>query len=406
MLGLFFRVTMAHAADDRPVNIADAAVTAGNHFAIDLYGQIRGAKGNICVSPFSVSSALEMAAAGAGGKTADQMLAVLHWTDAPGDLPAAAAALNATMTGPAQTATPPDDESRGAQVSIANALFGQQGFSYQAPFLNLLAQKYGAPLQNVDFAGQPGKACAAINAWAAKQTHDRIKNAVPASAITAQTRLVLVDAIYFKDAWENEFRKPSTQDQPFFRDGKETVNVPLMQQRESYDYMETDALQAVSLPYRGEFSMVILLPRKRDGLVDLEQSLTADVLDGWLKQMSQQSVQIFLPKFRMEGEYELNGPLAKLGMTDAFNSQTADFSGITSATKLCIDRVIHKTFIAVDEAGTEAAAVTSMTMRATAVMAPRHIQPAVFRADHPFLFVLRHRSTGAILFMGRVTNPT
>jgi serpin B len=402
MLGTLLATSIACAADTPTTQPAQAAVTASNLFALDLYSQIRSGDGNICISPYSVSSALEMAAAGAGGKTAEQMLSVLHWTGNADELPAAASALNALIAPPPTTR---NTESPEAQISIANALFGQKGFDYHQPFLNLLAQQYGAPLQNVDFAGQPGAACEQINNWAAKQTHNRIMNAVPPSAITAQTRLIVVDAIYFKAAWENEFRKSSTSDQPFFLEGKDPVQIPLMQLRESCNYVENETLQAVELPYRGDFSLVVLLPRKREGLSDLEKSLTATSLDGWMKQMARQSVQVFLPKFRTVGEYELNQPLAKLGMTDAFNAQAADFSGITSAVKLCIDRVIHKTFISVDETGTEAAAITSVTMRMTAVLAPRHQQPTIFRADHPFVYLLRHRPTGAILFIGRVTNP-
>ena len=404
VLGVLSMAIMAKAADTPIVQPAEAAAGAGNAFAVDLYSQVRHTDGNLCLSPYSISSALQMTAAGAAGKTADQMLAVLHWTAPAGDMAVASSALTSQILGPIPTATQkqlqPDGE---PWIAIANALFGQRGYSYKQPFLDLLAKQYAAPLQDVDFQTQPAQACDQINKWAADKTHDRIKDAVPTSAITPSTRLVLVDAIYFKAAWEHAFEKSATEDQPFFPAGKDPLNVPMMQQKHSFDYVENDSLQAVELPYKGEFSMVVLLPRKRDGLADLEKSLTSDGLNGWLKQLAPQTVELSLPKFRIEGEFDLNDTLSKMGMPDAFNPQTADFSGITSPDKLSIDHVIHKTFIAVDEAGTEAAAVTAVTMSLMA-MRPEP-NPVVFRADHPFLFVLRHRATGAILFMGRVAEP-
>jgi serpin B len=387
--------TMAKAADEPATQPANAAAIASNHFAMDLYAQLRETDGNICISPYSISSALDMATAGAAGKTQQQMLSVLHWTDPANELPAAAATLTAEML---------KSSPHGPKISIANALFSQSGYPFRQPFLDVLSKQYGAPLQEVDFAGQPTQACDQINQWAKKQTHDLIPNAMPESAITPLTRLVLVDAIYFKAKWEQEFRPYGTEKQPFFIAGKDPVTVPLMSEKGSFDYMENDSLQAVSLPYMGDYSMVILLSKKRDGLADLESSLTTDGLTGWISKLAPQETQVYLPKFKIEGEYQLVGQLAKLGMTDAFNS-SADFSGMTSAEKLCINTVIHKTYIAVDEAGTEAAAVTAIGVTAMAMMQHPHPQPVIFRADHPFLFMLRHHPTGAILFLGRISNP-
>jgi serpin B len=331
------------------------------------------------------------------------MLATLHWTLPVSDLPAASAALAADIIGPVPNAVarPADDQ----EISIANALFGQRGYAYKQPFLELLAKQYKAPLQSVDFVNQPKQAFDQINKWASDNTHDRIQNAVPESAISPTTRLVLVDAIYFKAAWDEAFKKSATEDQPFYPDGKDPINLPLMQQKHSFRYMENDSLQAVELPYKGGFSMLILLPRKRDGLAELEKSFTSDALTGWLKQLGPQVVQLSLPKFRIEGEFDLKDTLGKMGMTDAFDPNTADFSGITTPDRLSIDHVIHKTFIAVDEEGTEAAAVTSVTMGVMAMRPGALPEPVIFRADHPFLFVLRHSNTGAILFMGRVVEP-
>jgi serpin B len=396
---LFSPVIKADVND--PVN---AAVTAGNLFAADLFGQLRHADGNLCISPYSISSALQMTAAGAAGETESQMLATLHWTGPGQDLPAASAALTGQLITPVNEHLPSPSQTA-PRISIANALFGQSGYPYRQAFLDVLSRQYAAPLQNVDFAAHPQQAGDHINRWASEKTHGKIANAIPSSAITPATRLVLVDAVYFKDAWETPFPKSATLNQNFYVSGEEPRAVPIMQQSDSFDYMENDALQAVELPYVGDFSLVILLPRQRDGLAAMEKSISADALSSWLKGLTLQSVHIFLPKFKIEGEYELSATLAKLGMPDAFKPQKADFSNMTSADKFCIDQVIHKTYIDLDETGTEAAAVTAVTMRMSAVFGGSSTKPVLFRADHPFVFVLRHRNTGAILFMGRVADP-
>jgi serpin B len=387
--------TMASAADIPATRSADMTAVASNHFAVDLYSQLRQTDGNICISPYSITNALDMASAGAAGKTQQQMLSVLHWTGSADGLPVAAATLTAQML---------KSSANGPKISIANALFSQSGYPFRQPFLDVLARQYHAPLQKVDFNGQPTQACDQINQWVKKQTHDLIPNAMQQSAITPLTRLVLVDAIYFKAKWQWEFLPTATEKQPFFVTGKEPVTVPLMSEKGSFDYMENDSLQAVSLPYIGDYSMVILLPKKREGLADLESSLTAEGLSDVMTKLTQQEAQVYLPKFKMQGEYQLVKPLANLGMTDAFNS-SADFSAMTSAEKLYVNSVIHKTYIAVDEAGTEAAALTAMAVGAMAMRVHPETQPMIFRADHPFLFVLRHRPTGAILFLGRISNP-
>jgi serpin B len=399
---LWFALPMTKADSNNP---AQQAASAGNQFAADVFAQVAKTEGNLCISPYSISSALQMTTAGAAGNTAAQMLAVLHWTQPAGDLPAASNALTAAIVGQTDSEKTPDRLPEGyAQISIANALFGQKGYPYQQSFLDVLSRQYAAPLQDVDFQKQPAEACHLINRWAAEKTHDRIQNAVPASAIAAATRLVLVDAIYFKAAWENEFKKSATQDQPFYLHGKDAVNVPLMQQSESFPYMDSDTMQAVELPYTGDFSLVVLLPKNRDGLAELEKSLTAGWLDDCMKQLAPRMVRLQLPKFKIEGQFELSGLLTGLGMGDAFDPQKADFSSMSSS-KFCIDQVIHKTFIDLNEAGTEAAAVTAVTMRMTAMFPGHRVEPVVFTADHPFVFVLRHRGSGAILFMGRMADP-
>jgi len=393
--GILFMASLTHAQTAPP---AESAANACNGFAMDLYARLAHHDGNLCISPYCISSALDMAAAGAAGQTRQQMLSVLHWTDPPAELPNAAATLAAAMK---------DDAKRtdAAQLQIANSLFGQTGFAYHQDFLDLLSRQYNAALQALDFAGHPRESAEKINHWAAKQTHDRIKQIIDPSSLPPTTRLVLVNAVYFKAEWMEKFEKHATADEPFFIGGKDSTNVSTMRQTHAFNYFENDAMQAMEMPYRGGCSMLVLLPRTHDGLPALEKSLTADSLTSWLKQMRPQLLQVHLPRFQNQGSFELQAPLAELGMTDAFDPAKADFSAMTSAQKLMIDQVIHKTFIKLDEAGTEAAAVTAITVRAAAAMRRNPPEPIVFRVDHPFLYLLRHQATGTILFMGRIIDP-
>jgi serpin B len=395
LLVIMLPATHLKAAESK-TKTAHPAVVADNAFATDIFGQLRETPGNICISPFSISSALDMTSAGAEGQTAVQMLGMLHWTDDRNQLPTAAAALSAEILANR-------DKPTAAQIEIANALFGQKEYPYRKEFLDLLSQRYQAELQPVDFVRHSDQALKQINDWAAKKTADKIQQALPASAVTSNTRLVLVNAVYFKGKWVEPFEKQATQDQPFFTTSTDSVKVPMMKQKQHLAYMEDKNLQAVEVPYNGGFSMVLILPRDRDGLAAVEKSLTAERVESTLHALKWGEVELSLPRFRMECEYDLNKPLEKLGMTDAFNPQKADFTGISSIEQLCISEVHHKTFIAVDEEGTEAAAVTSVGVRAMAMAPAREF--ATFRADHPFLFLIRHQSTRAILFMGRVSNP-
>ena len=375
---------------------ADDAVAADNAFASDIYAQLRQEKGNICISPYSISSALDMVSAGAEDETASQMLSVLHWSEDRSKLPAAAFALSAAILDQ-------KDEHAFATIQIANALFGQKQYPYRKDFLDLLSRKYDAALETVDFVNHPADALDQINHWTAQKTAGRIKDVLPPSAVTPATRLVLVNAVYFKGRWSEAFKKAATADQAFYGDAKDPLKIPMMHERGDFNLAEDQTIQAVELPYVGDFSMVSFLPRNRDGLPALEESLTAQKIQTWIAALQQQPVIVSLPRFRMDCDYSLNAPLARLGMRDAFDPHRADFSGIASLERLKIDVVQHKTFISVDEEGTEAAAVTGVSVGLASVTPVRHF--TVFQADHPFLFLIRHRSTGAILFVGRVVNP-
>jgi serpin B len=363
-------------------------------FAINLYGEIRHREGNLFLSPYSISAALAMTSAGARRNTAAQMDQVLRF-GLKGE------SLHATFS------TLTDDlNEMGKQgdfeLSVANALWGQQGFSFLDPFLDLNKKYYGAGLNLLDFQSDTEGARRTINNWVEKETKEKIKDLLKPGVLNAMTRLVLTNAIYFKGKWAQQFDAESTRDEDFWVTPEKSVKTPMMHQTEDFGYIETESFQALELPYEGDsLSMVVLLPRAKDGLPALEQALDADTLFDWLDRMTEQEVIVALPRFRVTSEFGLAAVLAAMGMEDAFSLEKADFSGMTGKKDLYISAVVHKAFVDVNEEGTEAAAATAVTMMLTAVRE----MPPVFRADHPFIFLIRDRGSGSLLFMGRLANP-
>jgi len=402
-LSVFFPVlTMAHAQAPAEPPSADVKTVAGDGdaFAADLYARLSSADGNLFFSPYSISSALAMTSAGARGNTAVQMARTLHLALPPAQLHSAFADLTARLG--AEAVGP--DKKKLYDLVVASALWGLKGYPYEKSFLDLLAKDYGAGLREMDFSGAPDAARNEINAWVSTQTNDRIKDLLAPGTIHTHTRLVLTNAIYFKGTWLTPFEKAQTADAPFQVFAGKTELVPLMSQQHGFQYMETAEMQAVELPYAGNnLSMIVLLPRKADGLTALGKSLSRDNLDQWTGQLRRRDVQLFLPRFKLTSQFELADTLKAMGMVDAF-SDNADFSGIAKSESLCIDKVIHKAFVEVNEEGTEAAAATAVLMKPTAVMI-RPEPPVAFRADHSFVYLIRNRSTGAILFLGRLVDP-
>ena len=373
-------------------------VAAGNNaFAAELYGKLRTeANGNLFFSPYSISTALAMVHAGAAGQTQTEIADVLHLTGSP-------AGVNAGYDGLTEHLRA-GSKAGGYQLSVANALWGQRNYGFLTGYINALQQSYSANLFDVDFVSDAEASRRRINGWVAEHTKDKIKGLMPAGSINNLTRLVLTNAIYFKGDWASAFNKGSTRDLPFHTaDGKQ-VTTPMMFQSRHYRYLAEQDYQAIALPYKNsELTMVALLPRAKDGLAAFEKNLTGDRLNDILKKLATANtpeVQTFIPKFKTSSAFSLNKTLSDLGMPRAFTKQ-ADFSGINGKKDLYIQAAVHKAFVDVNEEGTEAAAATGIGIGATS--APP--APPVFKADHPFVFLIQDGATGAVLFMGRVTNP-
>jgi serpin B len=370
---------------------------AGNQFAVDLYGQLSQAQPgkNLFFSPPSLSIALAMTAAGARGQTESEMAATLHLTEGWPQVHAEYQKILKRWNG--------EDQSRSYQLRVANRLWGQKGVPFLPDYLDLTRERYGAELGIVDFAHHAEAARQEINAWIEKQTADKIKDLIPSGQLDAQTRLVLTNAIYFKGDWASVFQADQTHDADFTVAADQKVTVPLMHQAAVLPYAEDASLQVLALPYKGdELSMLVLLPKTPDGLSELERSLSAAKIAALRAELRRQKINVYLPKFKLEASFALQQPLRALGMKSAFSAE-ADFSGMDGQRDLYVSAVLHKAFVDVNETGTEAAAATVVVMRA---MAARPTKPIpVFRADHPFLFLIADNRDGSVLFLGRMENP-
>jgi serpin B len=382
------------------VSEADLAllIEGNSAFAFDLYQALREEEGNLFYSPHSISVALAMTYAGARGETAQQMADTLKFLLEQDRLHPAFNWLDAELAKRGEGAQGKDGE--GFRLNIVNAIWGQKDYSFLTNFLDVLAENYGAGLRILDFITETEKSRVTINDWVSDQTEDRIKDLIPQGAIDALTRLVLTNAIYFNAAWEYPFDKKMTANGPFYLLDGGQVTVPMMRQTESFGYTQGEGYQAVELLYDGdELSMVIILPE--DGQFEaFEEGLEAQKVSDITSDLQLAQVTLTMPKFEFDSEFSLKDTLASMGMPIAF-SGAADFSGMTGTPDLCISAVLHKAFVSVDEAGTEAAAATAVIVGETAI--PE--QPVEVTIDHPFIFLIRDIETGAILFVGRVLNP-
>lgn len=374
----------------------ETLVDGNTAFALDLYRKLSTAEGNLFFSPHSISTALAMTYAGARGETEKQMAATLRFALEQKDLHAAFAELESIL----------NKIQEGGQISlnVANSLWPQKDYPFLEDYLTLVRNHYGVSITAVDYKTAAEAARKMINRWVEDKTHYKIKDLLQPGVLDPLTRLVLVNAIYFKGNWESRFQTKNTKDGPFHTAPGVTVVAPLMTQQEKFRYADFDSLQVLELPYVGkELSMLVLLPAEVGGLKELEAQLTPEKVKEWESALNQREVVVFLPRFKMTSMFRLDDTLSMMGMPDAFSQSQADFSGMDGRKGwLYIGAVIHKGFVEVNEEGTEAAAATAVGIRAMSMPAP----PPVFRADRPFLFLIKENQTGSILFMGRVTDPT
>jgi serpin B len=413
------------AAKPTETNLSDNARLAAcgnNCFALQLYQKLQSEKGNLFFSPYSISTTLAMTYAGARGRTQEQMgqtlcfptskevvqkLAEARAPLAPEDFARAFSEIikDLNARGGKGKGTPNAKDrvwEPAYELRVANALWGQQDFEFLPAFTRLVEDQYRGHLERVNFVKAAEKARRTINAWVEKQTNGKIKDLIGQGLLDSMTRLVLTNAIYFKGTWASQFKKDQTRDEPFTLLDGGKIQVPMMNQKARFGYGEMDALQVLEMPYVGqELSMVVLLPKEAAGLGDVEKAMTAENVSQWLGGVHKQEVIVAVPRFKMTHKFSLGAVLQAMGMADAFTAQ-ADFSGMTGRRDLFISAVVHQAYVDVNEEGTEAAAATGVTMKLTAI-APGRVP--VFRADHPFLFLIRDIRSGSVLFVGRMVNP-
>ncbi len=374
-----------------------ALVQGNSAFAMELYAQLKTQDGNLFFSPYSLSSALGMTYAGARGNTAAEMKGALHFTGGHQGTHPAFAALQDRLN--------QVQDAGHVELAVANSLWPHKSYPFLPEYLALVKIRYDAEITPLDFAADTEGARQTINRWVEGKTRDKIQDLIAPGNLDPLTRLVLVNAIYFKGKWANSFKPERTAPGDFFVSPDAAVKIPMMSQTHRFPYAEFDDCQILQLPFVGnEVSMLVLLPKDRDGLGGIEARLTPDLLAIWRERLAEREVHVFLPKFKMTwGAVRLNGSLQALGMVDAFSNTKADFSGMDGRPDwLYVGWVLHKAFVEVNEEGTEAAAATAVGMKHRSIPQP----PPEFRADHPFLFWIQDDRTGSLLFLGRMADPS
>lgn len=381
---------------------------ATTQFTLELYRQLRESEDNIFFSPVSVMRALAMLQLGAKGNTEQQIEKVLQ--------------LSKTTKKPKENSADSHDEesvheqfqklmtqlnkSNGAyDLKSPNGIYGAKGFPFLQTFMEDIKKYYQANVESLDFTHAAEESQKKINSWVENKTNGKIKDLFPKGSLNSSTILVLVNAVYFKGQWDHKFDEKHTTEDKFWLNKNTSKPVQMMKQRNKYNFTLLEDVQAkvVEIPYKGkELSMFILLPMEIDGLKKIEEQLTADKLLEWTSPENMQMTQLHLslPRFKVEEKYDLPGPLQHMGMLDAFNPQKADFSGMSSTEGLVVSKVLHKSFVEVNEEGTEAAAATEVETRL--LSAQKTIE---FVSDHPFLFIVKHKYTNTILFFGKMFSP-
>ena len=380
--------------NQQQITLANSVVEANNLFATDLYDKYKSKDGNLFFSPYSISSALSMTYEGAKGKTAEEMQVVLHLPDDKNQIRSDFKNLYNDLNKADKT----------YKLTTANALWAQKEYPFVDDYFNVVDEYYTGKVTNLDFKTDTENSRVTINNWVEDKTNDKIKDLIPKGMINTMTRLVLTNAIYFKANWSSQFDAEDTWDGKFKLSSGESVDARMMYQTSNYNYGETSNLQILEMDYLGnDLSMLIILP-KENNLAQIENSFSVEKLEDWKDDMQTEKVRVTLPKFKFETKYLMAEDLIEMGMPTAFKYPDADFTGMSPTDELFISQVIHQTFIEVAEYGTEAAAATAVIMEEGA--APEQEQPKIFRADHPFMFIIQQKDSGNILFMGRMSDPS
>lgn len=379
--------------DVNPKNIA----YNNNKFAFDLYRDIiKSQKGNVFFSPYSISTALALTYAGTDHKTASEIAKAFYFQDNTDAFHYSYGAYSNTLM---------KNANGNIQLKIANRIWGEQSFKILPHYLQLTKKAYHSPLEKMSFKSSPENCRLSINSWVEKQTENRIQDLLPQGSITSDTRMVLTNAIYFKGDWLYQFDKHKTKKRKFNLNKTNNIKTEFMYNKGGMDYYANSKYQMLRLPYKGnKQSMILVLPKEADSLLSIEKNIKTSNFN-YLFYNNKPEVELFLPKFKMTLPLNLNNHLKNLGIHQAFN-YGADFSRLNADGGLYISNVVHKAFIEIDEEGTEAAAATAVVITIESTAAPRKIKPIVFDANHPFLFYIIDNQTKAILFMGRLMNPS
>ncbi len=404
MLISWHMTVQVHAQPPNPDPDVATLVRGNSEFATHLYQRLAANDGNLFLSPYSISNALAMTYAGARGNTASEMQATLRFDLNQDRLHPAFGRLITQIHGAGEA------KPRPFELTVANRLWGQKDYGFLKPFVQISKEHYGAGLEELDFMDpkENERSRQAINTWVEKQTNDRIKELLVPGTIDTQTRLVLTNAIYFKAKWLVPFDEKKTKPDAFYLLTGAKVERPMMHTVANVTFAQHDDLSLVNLLYEGyDVSMTVILPKKKDGLREVEKQLTPANLQKWLQSLSMHNVDLKLPKFTMTSAFNLSGTLKAMGMKEAFDPVNANLKGIGISRgdlNLYVWEVIHKAFVAVDEKRTEAAAATAVIVK-TLKSSRKEPPPAVFHADHPFVFLIRDNRSGTILFIGRLANP-
>jgi serpin B len=368
-------------------------VQANTAFAIDLFRKLAEKNGNVVFSPFNIFNCLIASHEGAGGNNQEEIARVLHLSSKNSPLHQSFKDLHRYFR---------EIQSRKSVIlRMTNAFWIQTGFKFKKDFIKLCRDYYKSDIFSVEYEKNPEKCRLKINKWVAKQTKNNIRNILLLGTIDEFTRWIITNAIYFNGNWLNQFAAYDTKDDVFWQSSKKKLKVKMMFQKNDFGYKETADLHVLEMPYVGkDLSMIILLPQRLDGLPKLEEELSSDILREWTSDLRSGEVKVFIPRFDVKAKYNLNGALNSLGMKEAFTDK-ADFSGMTDEMIHWISEIMHETFVRVHEEGTEAAAATA----ALYSLGVSSREVSEFRADHPFLFIIRENITETILFMGRVWEP-